>query len=269
MDNDLLYLDDDNDFSSENIYLPAFFVGSNRWASDHIADALTIAAELGNPSFFITMTCNPDWPEIQSQLRPGQVWSDIPVVVVRVFHRKLALLEQTLQNMFPNAGRMLYCVHSVEFQKRGLPHVHILVKFESNCLTSDAIDKIVSAEMPDNHEDAELVRRFMVHKHPLPTEPASKYCQREDEHGNRTCRFCYPQPLQQTTTIDAEGHVHYRRQKEGDEMVVPHCLSLLRTFKCHINVEVAATSHLFQYLFKYIHKRTFLLYLNKFFLLNF
>lgn len=37
-------------------------------------------------------------------------------------------------------------------------------------------------------------------------------------------------------------------------MIVPHCLPLLRQFKCHINFEVAATSHIFQYLFKYIHK---------------
>jgi hypothetical protein len=30
-------------------------------------------------------------------------------------------------------------------------------------------------------------------------------------------------------------------------VVVPHCLLLLRKFKCHINFEIAGSSHLFQY----------------------
>lgn len=37
-------------------------------------------------------------------------------------------------------------------------------------------------------------------------------------------------------------------------MVVPHCLPLLRKFNCHLNFEVCSTSHIFQYLFKYVHK---------------
>jgi hypothetical protein len=38
-------------------------------------------------------------------------------------------------------------------------------------------------------------------------------------------------------------------------MIVPYCLPLLHAFQCHrVNVEVAGSSHLFQYLFKYIHK---------------
>ena len=82
---------------SENIYLPSSFLGSRRWSSDQIADSLTIAGHLGNPTFFVTMTCNPEWPEIHSKLRPGQDFSDIPTVVNRVFKQKLSLLLQTLK----------------------------------------------------------------------------------------------------------------------------------------------------------------------------
>ncbi|OBZ77825.1 ATP-dependent DNA helicase PIF1, partial [Grifola frondosa] len=212
---------------SENIYLPSSFLGSHRWASEQISDSLAIAAAYGNPTFFITMTCNTQWPEIQSQLRPGQNYTDIGVVVCRVFHRKLALLESTLKTMFPNAGGEIYSIHSVEFQKRGLPHAHILIKYASNCILPLDIDQVVSAEMPQDPTDAALVRQFMLHNHPPLDRPASKYCQREDANGTRKCRFHYPQVLQSTTTIDSEGRVHYRRRKPGDEMV---------------------------YLFKYIHK---------------
>ena len=56
---------------SENIYLPPSFLGSKQWTSNQIADSLAIAAALGNPTFFVTMTCNTNWPEIQSQLWPS------------------------------------------------------------------------------------------------------------------------------------------------------------------------------------------------------
>jgi Helitron helicase-like domain at N-terminus len=242
-----------NDEDVSNVYLPSSFIGSKRWASEQIADSLAIAASLGNPTFFITMTCSPDWSEIQNQLLPGQTWTDVPIVVVRVFKRKLALLEQTLEHLFPNL-RLVYIIHSVEFQKRGLPHAHIIVKYSAECHTPSDIDSIVSAEIPPDEEDARLVSRFMKHTHPPASQPPSKYCQKEDANGKRTCRFHYPRPLQQYTTIDSEGRVFYRRRKEGDQIIVPYCLELLRLFKCHLNFEVASTAHLFQYLFKYIHK---------------
>jgi hypothetical protein len=154
--------------------------------------------------------------------------------------------------MFPNAGRLLYIVHSVEFQKRGLPHAHILMKFEHDCIHPTDIDAVVNAEMASNPDDAQLIQTYMMHNHPSGEPP--KYCERLDAEGHKYCRFGYPQQLQTSTTIDAEGRIHYRRRKNGDMMVVPHCLPLLRKFLCHINFEVANTSHLFQYLFKYIHK---------------
>ena len=236
----------------QNIYLPSSFLGSNRWASEQIADSLAIAAAFGPPTFFITFTCNANWPEIQSLLRPGQDFTDVPIVVVRVFRQKLSALESTLKTMFPNAGRLLYIVHSVEFQKRGLPHAHILMKFEHDCIHPTDIDAVVNAEMASNPDDAQLIQTYMMHNHPSGEPP--KYCERLDAEGHKYCRFGYPQQLQTSTTIDAEGRIHYRRRKNGDMMVVPHCLPLLRKFLCHINFEVANTSHLFQYLFKYIHK---------------
>ena len=239
---------------SENIYLPASFLGSNRWASEQIADSLAIAAMYGPPTFFITITCNSQWPEIQSQLLPGQDYTDNPVVVCRVFRRKLMLLEKALRSMFPNAGGLLYIIHCVEFQKRGLPHAHILVKYASDCTDPSDIDSVISAEMPSDAADAQLVLKFMTHHHPPPNKPASKYCQRELDNGERHCRFNYPQPIVETTYSDHAGRVHYRRRTEHDAWIVPYNIELLRKFQCHLNVEAANSSHLFQYIFKYIHK---------------
>lgn len=238
-----------------NIYLPQSFLGSRAWASKNVADSLAVAAAKGAPTFFITMTTNVDWPEIRNNLLPGHNWTDDPVLVARVFKQKLSSLMTALKTMFTAAGSPTYLIESIEFQKRGLPHAHILIKYGTNCLTPEDIDSVVSAEMPSNPADAALVTRLMMHHHPAANRPPSNYCQRVDlATGARTCRFDYPHKLQQATTIDNQGRVHYRQRNPGDEMVVPHCLPLLRKMDCHINFEVANSSELFQYLFKYIHK---------------
>lgn len=248
---------------SENIYLPASFLGSGRWSSNQITDSLTIAAAYGPPTFFVTFTCNGDWPEIRSRLQPGQTYTDIPVVVCRVFKQKLSRLMNTFRTMFPNAGRLLYSIQRVEFQKRGLPHAHILLKYSNDCTAPGDIDRVISAHVPETAEDATIVRRFMIHPThnsriinnvpPSPENPL-KYCEKWKD-GARVCRFGYPKPPQEQTSFDTVGRVLYQRG-EGDAFVVPHCLPLLRKYECHMNMEIAGCGQLFQYLFKYIHKGT-------------
>ena len=157
--------------------------------------------------------------------------------------------------MFPNAGKILYRMHVIEFQKRGLPHAHILIKFAKDCVLPSDIDKVISAEIPEDASDAALVRKFMLHQHRNHANGGPpQSCQRMTSSGRYKCRFHFPHALQEFTTINFEGRVHYRRRKPGDQWVVAHCLELLRKFNCHINFEAANTSHLFSYLFKYVHK---------------
>ena len=53
------------------------------------SDAIAIVSRLGNPSFFLTFTCNPKWPEIQQSTQSTYV---NPSVCARVFNLKLAEL---------------------------------------------------------------------------------------------------------------------------------------------------------------------------------
>jgi len=56
----------------------------------------------------------------------------------------------------------------LNFQKKGLPHTHMLIWLHLNfkCRTTEDVDSIVSAEIPDKFTDPicyEIVSKFMIH----------------------------------------------------------------------------------------------------------
>lgn len=55
---------------------------------EHAQDALAYVRQYGRPDLFITMTCNPKWDEITSELLPGQRSIDRHDIVARVFRLK-------------------------------------------------------------------------------------------------------------------------------------------------------------------------------------
>src|SRR5271155_1942094 len=73
----------------QHIILPFTFSGSSRNMIQHCQDALTINHYFHGADPFLTMTANPNWPEIKEALLPGQTASDRPDLVDRVFHAKV------------------------------------------------------------------------------------------------------------------------------------------------------------------------------------
>lgn len=55
-------------------------------------DAMSIVQHFGKPSLFVTMTCNPKWHEIISNIDFNEVSHFRPEIVVRVFKAKLRAL---------------------------------------------------------------------------------------------------------------------------------------------------------------------------------
>ena len=92
---------------------------------------MTIAAKYGKPDLFITITCNPAWSEITNNLRPNQSWRDSPHLVTRVFWQ---YLQNIVLDLWENGilGRSVAMFHVIEFQKRGLPHAHLVLTFEQD-----------------------------------------------------------------------------------------------------------------------------------------
>ncbi|KAG4068670.1 hypothetical protein HA402_002361 [Bradysia odoriphaga] len=105
------------------VILPSSFQGSPRNMRERLQDAMYIFGKFGPPDLFITFTANPQWREIIENLRPGETASDRSDLVDLVFKRAL-VKDITHNGIF---GRHVAHVYTIEFQKRGLPHAHILV----------------------------------------------------------------------------------------------------------------------------------------------
>jgi hypothetical protein len=106
--------------------LPSSFTGSDRAMQQLYQDSMALVRHCGKPDLFITFTANPKWKEITAELRAGQSYMDRPDVVARVFRTKLKLLIYLLKKagLFGDCKALVY---TVEYQKRTLPHAHILL----------------------------------------------------------------------------------------------------------------------------------------------
>lgn len=118
----------------------------------------------GRPDLFVTFTTNPKWKEVTSNIFANQSPKDRPDVIARVFNRNWNALMACFTK-FKIFGEVAAYVYSVEWQKRGLPHAHILLWLKSK-LHGEDIDKLISAEIPNEDNDPELhqvVCSHMIH----------------------------------------------------------------------------------------------------------
>ena len=94
--------------------------------SRQFQNGMVICRKYHKPDLLITITCNHNWPEIREHLLPGQAARDMPDIVAHVFKLKLyQLLKDLAKKEF--FGFVFGILNVVEFQKRGLPHCHILL----------------------------------------------------------------------------------------------------------------------------------------------
>lgn len=152
----------------------------------------------------------------------------------------------------------------MEFQKRDLPHAHILVWLAGDHreISPTLIDSFISAEIPDSSVDPlgyALVTEFMTHG-PCGVLNEKCPCMKKGK-----CSKNYPKNHQEETIIDSNGFPIYKRSdnnryviKNGcrldNRWIVPYNMSILKKFQAHINVEWCNKTKILKYLFKYVTK---------------
>lgn len=247
--------------------LPATYVGSPRHMHEYAQDAMCYVRHYGTPDLFITFTCNPKWTEIQQELFTNQSPIDRHDITARVFKMKLKSLMDFIvkHRVF---GETRCWMYSVEWQKRGLPHAHILIWLVERIRPND-IDHVISAEIPDYNEDPllhEVITKNMIHGPCGILNPISP-CMVEGKCSKR-----YPRQLVAETITGNDGYPLYRRRSIDDNgkstivkvnrqdievdnrWVVPFSPLLCKAYKAHINVEFCHSVKSIKYICKYVNK---------------
>ena len=249
----------------EKVRMPSSVVGSKAYLSALMEDTLAVTSAYGKSTLFVTLTCNPKWKEIQDALEAGQDWTDRPDVVCRVFKLKLQEFMHDLRkgtffkDKIGRAWGSKYTLHVIEFQKRGLPHAHILVRLDGDEADIPKrgvdVDRIIQAHMPplvhghsagcdcDDHRLRRLVQEHMCHR------CVKGMCFSEEDPR---CKRRYPKDTNvEETTADESGYPLYRRTCREDEFVVPYNRIALLKYETHVNFELVSTAWVIKYVVRW------------------
>ncbi|CDF36554.1 unnamed protein product [Chondrus crispus] len=242
--------------------LPSTHIGCYSYMRQQMHGIIAISYQIGHPDIFLTMTYNPSWPEITRALLPNQTPQDRLDLCARVFRLKMKDLMSLVINedVF---GTVVAHVRVIKFQKRGLPHAHVvffLDEISKNDLRNpENVDRIISAEIPSaqDPELQEVVLKHMIHN-PCGERNPTAVCIVE-----QYCRKRFPKPFKHETSQSESGVSIERPSRIGrrqqsvvvdNSWFVPHSL-LLRSFAFHLNVELCVSRvGGIKYLFKHVCK---------------
>ncbi|KAL4359402.1 hypothetical protein AHAS_Ahas08G0073800 [Arachis hypogaea] len=90
--------DDEASSIGTRIILLSSFTGGRRYMFNRCQDVMAIYKHFGYPYLFLTITCNPNWPEFQRFTERDRIpITDRPDISCRVFHAKLKCLVSNLK----------------------------------------------------------------------------------------------------------------------------------------------------------------------------
>ncbi|XP_072088154.1 uncharacterized protein [Arachis hypogaea] len=206
--------DDEASSIETRVILPSSFTGSRRYMFNHCQDAMAICKYFGYPDLFLTITCNPNWPEFQQFTERKRIpIADRPDISCRVFHAKLkCLLSDLKEGVF--FGSLSTSMYTIEFQKRVLPHAHMLLWLngERNLQSVEIVDEFICAELPNPLKFLALynvVTKYMIHGPCGRLRPSSP-CMKDGK-----CSKFYPKRFVDQTSFDEDGYPIYRRRNMG------------------------------------------------------
>jgi len=200
-----------------SVILPSSYTSGDRFMHQLFQDSMAIVRDFRHPTLFITFTANPKWEEITRELLPGQHALDRPDLVARIVHLKQkALLKELKKDNI--CGEFYGYVWTIEYQKRGLPHMHLLLflNTDDQFLTPENINRIISAELPEpvsecTQELRNIITSYMIYG-PCGLEFPNTPCYMSNGNNRpKSCSKKFPKSFIEETVVQENGYPQYRR----------------------------------------------------------
>ena len=253
--------------------VPTTLTGSHSYWASKLLDLLALSRILGKPSFFIPLTQNDKWPDIQNHIingpgptqPPMDIHSefelhdihpsrDFSVETVTAYSNRVRLFnKEVISNPSGPLGTVIDWWDRKDFQSRGAIHNHMVVW----CKEGTVPDNVVCAEVPRGATDnpsmnslKSYVRRLQMHR-----------CRKDkcflDSRGRplKKCKYSFPYPVQEEEGLNKAGnHLLPRRHCDEDTLVIPYNQQLLYLWGAHMNIQNVTESGWEMYLAKYVAK---------------
>ncbi|KAA6362804.1 MAG: putative ATP-dependent DNA helicase [Streblomastix strix] len=170
-----------------------------------IQDTMAINRKRGKVILFTIVPANPKLPLITDNLFKDQTAQGRPDLCCIIFKMKSKeLIKDITQKRF--FGKHNYSVGANEFQKRGLPHIHLLTRLgeDINLKSASMIDKLIQCELPDPAKEKEYYDLIVTHQIRGPCLHGDPRCWKHEK-----CSKGFPKKYLQQTVFNADGYRSY------------------------------------------------------------
>lgn len=149
-----------------------------------------------------------------------------PNLIASVFYLKKQELLRLIKEKCV-LGRFCGDLYTIKYQKRGLPHMHLLLflYLENQIFDAAKIDENVSAELPTEENDLNgelfgIVSSVMLHG-PCGNQNRIAPCMKRSDHNSPECTKQYPREFLPETVVQENGYPLYRCQNNGRYHEIP------------------------------------------------
>jgi hypothetical protein len=185
---------------------------------------MCLVTHFGKPDLFMTFTTNLKWEKVTAALFTDQTIINRPDIIARVFRAKLKDLINQIRNgeIFGTVPALIY---TVKYQKRKLPHAHIIIFFAGGHAFSEpeTIDNLIRAELPNRALDpdkslTEIIKQVMVHGLCKPLKSRAIYMKKAHANAPLTYSKRFPKPFINKIIINNDGYPKYRRRRTVNDV---------------------------------------------------
>jgi hypothetical protein len=257
-------LNENGNYYNEDVALPipaSLRTGDVYWNKQR-SNLSTMIKQLGEPHFFLTLTCNEyGWEDVRQLVsfvanKPiedirNDDFINYPVEVTRHFLRRFHYI---MKNFILNSTTVFPSPVSdywwrLESQSRGSLHVHMIIWLEE--VPDNVSEWPISTQMPAEDPLRSFVVKYQLHQ----CTQARCSCQCNFVAANCTCTEGFPKPVSEVTELSADGkRWRYKRRNGYDQYITPFHPKLIQVSDSVMDIQRCTGHGVARYLAKYCAK---------------